>query len=65
MIPTGNVVVDVPAANPALARAAARNVAPINAPGGPDAPLPPSRATNAFSRRPFSSQVPNPLRPLR
>ena len=65
MIPTGNVVVDILASNPSLARSAARNVVPINAPGGPDAPLPPPRPTNAFSNRPFSSQVPNPLRPLR
>lgn len=64
MIPTGNVVVDIFATDPALARSAARNVVPINAPGGPDAPLPPSHATNAYSGRPFNSQVPNPLRPL-
>jgi hypothetical protein len=64
MIPTGNVVVDILASDPRLARAAARNVVPINAPGGPDTPLPPSRPTNAYSGRPFNSQVPNPLRPL-
>ncbi len=64
MIPTGNVVVDVFAANPRLARAAARNVVAINAPGGPGTPLPPARRTEAFSNRPFGSQVPSPLRPL-
>src|SRR5271169_669835 len=35
MIPTGNVVVDIFAANAKLARQAARNVVPIDAPGGP------------------------------
>jgi len=64
VIPTGNVVVDILADTPTLARQAARNVVPINAPGGPDAPLPPSSPTNAFSGRPFKSQVPSPLRPL-
>ena len=64
MIPTGNVIVDIFAANPKLARQAARNVVPINAPGAPGDPLPPSRQTEAFSGRPFNSQVPSPLRPL-
>jgi hypothetical protein len=65
MIPTGNVVVDIFADNPRLARSAARNVVPINAPGAPGQPLPPSVQTHAYSGRPFSSQVPSPLRPLR
>jgi len=65
MIPTGNVVVDIFAANPPLARSAARNVVPINAPGAPGAALPAPVRTEAFGRRPFSSQVPSPLRPLR
>jgi hypothetical protein len=64
MIPTGNVVLDIFAANPRLARAAARNVVPINAPGAPGGPLPASRRTEAYSGHPFSSQVPSPLRPL-
>ena len=64
LIPTGNVVVDVFAADPGLARAAARTLVAINAPGGPGAPLPAARQTNAYSGRPFSTQVPSPLRPL-
>ena len=64
MIPTGNVVVDIFADTPRLARQAARNVVPINAPGAPGAPLPAAVRTEAFSGRPFGSQVPSPLRPL-
>lgn len=64
MIPTGNVVVDIFAANSRLARAAARNVVAINAPGAPSAPLPAPRQTNAYSGHPFNSQVPSPLHPL-
>jgi len=65
MIPTGNVVVDIFAAEAKLARAAARKVVAINAPGAPGGPLPAARRTNAYSGRPFSTQVPSPLRPLR
>ncbi len=65
MIPSGNVLIDILAANPKLAREAAANVVPINAPGAPGDPLPAARHTEAFSGRPFSSQVPSPLRPLR
>lgn len=64
MIPSGNVVIDIFADTPKLARQASRNVVPINAPGAPGDALPPSRQTEAFSGRPFSSQVPSPLRPL-
>ena len=64
VIPTGNVVVDILADTPTLARQAARNVVPINAPGAPGEPLPAARQTEAFSGRPFKSQVPSPLRPL-
>lgn len=64
MIPSGNVVIDIIADTPKLARQAARNVVPINAPGAPGEALPPSRQTEAFSGRPFSSQVPSPLRAL-
>jgi hypothetical protein len=64
MIPTGNVMLDIYAANPSLALAAARNVVAINAPGGPGASLPAARHTEAFSNHPFGSQAPSPLRPL-
>ena len=57
MIPTGNVVVDILASDPRLARAAARNVVPINAPGGPDTPLPPSRPTKPSAA---ALQLPGP-----
>jgi hypothetical protein len=63
-IPTGNVMVDIYADNPRLARAAARNIVAINAPGGPGGALPVARHTEAFSNHPFGSQVPSPLRPL-
>ena len=50
--------------HPQLARAAARNVVPINAPGAPRRSAPAARPTSAFSGRRCSSQVPSPLRPL-
>jgi hypothetical protein len=64
VIPAGNVVVDVFAANPRLARAAARGVVAINAPGGPEDPLPPPSPTSAFGNLPLRSQVPSPLHAL-
>ena len=60
MIPTGNVIVDIYAANPALARAAARNVVAINAPGGPDAPLPRARTDRSLQRPPLRLPGPEP-----
>ena len=57
-IPTGGVVVSVYARNPALARAAATTMAPVNEVGSPQAQLPTSQPDTGFARVPLPSQVP-------
>jgi hypothetical protein len=64
VLPAGNVVIDVYASNAKLARAAARSVAAINAPGSPLDPLPAPAPPSTFAATPLRSQVPSPLRPL-
>ncbi len=61
-IPTGAVVVDVHAKNARLADLAARTLVPINAPGAPEAALPPRLPASAFAITPLPSQVPSPPR---
>jgi hypothetical protein len=64
VIPAGDVVIDVYASNAKLARAAARRVVAINAPGSPEDPLPAPAPTSGFSDQPLRSQVPSPLHSL-
>jgi len=64
VIPAGNVVVTVYGSNAKLARAAARNVVAINAPGTPQDPLPSPTPPSTFAGEPLRSQVPSPLHPL-
>jgi hypothetical protein len=47
-IATGSVVVDINAATPALARAVAEAMTPLNRTGAPGAPLPPALPPNGF-----------------
>jgi hypothetical protein len=61
-IPTGGVVVSVYARDPALARAAALGMAPVNELGSPGAPLPAAAADTGFERAPLASQVPPGVR---
>jgi hypothetical protein len=65
VIATGGVVLDIYASTPRLARAAARAVIPINAPGSPEAPLPPPLPDSGFAEKPLPSQTPSRLGPLR
>jgi hypothetical protein len=66
-VPTGGVVVDVYAARPQLALAAAESMVPINRIGAPAAALPAARADTGFaakalpSQKPPVVQVPRPL----
>ncbi len=64
VLATADVVVDIYAASARTAAAAARAAVPINAPGAPEAPLPPALANSGFNERPLRSQVPPPLHPL-
>lgn len=64
LIATGPVVVGIYANDPALARAAARVVVPINEPGVPGGPLQPPLPDSGYGSTPLSSQEPTPLRPL-
>ena len=64
-IPTGEVVVDVFAQDPALALAAARTLVPINRVGAPEAALTAPGRDSGFANTPLPSQVPSPLRQLR
>jgi hypothetical protein len=57
-IPTGGVVVSVYARTPALARAAAMTMAPVNEVGLPQAPLPAALPDTGFARAPLPSEVP-------
>ena len=61
-IPTGAVVVDVSAKTPALARAAAERLAPINGIGVPEDALPPRLPDSGFGEEPLPTQKPAPLR---
>jgi hypothetical protein len=63
-IPTGGVVVDISAETPGLARAAAARMAAINAPGGPQMPLPAALPNTGFGQTPLAGQKPPPLRPI-
>ena len=56
-IPTGAVVVSVRANSAALARAAARAIAPINTLGMPEAPLPKALPTSHFATEPLPQQL--------
>jgi hypothetical protein len=64
VLATGGVVVDVYATTPAIARAAARTMVPINEVGSPEAPLPAALPNSGFAETPLPRQVPPPLRPL-
>jgi hypothetical protein len=63
-IPTGEVVVDVSAQTAALARAAVARLAPINAVGAPEEPLPARLPDTGFGDAPLSTQKPPPLQPI-
>jgi hypothetical protein len=64
-IPTAGVVVDLYAETPALARAAAGAIAPINEVGAPGEALPARLPDTGFASTPLPSQVPSPLSALR
>jgi hypothetical protein len=57
-IPTGGVVVSVYARTPALARAAAGAMTPVNEVGLSQAPLPAAQPDTGLARVPLASQVP-------
>jgi hypothetical protein len=73
LVPTGDVVVDLYADGPALARAAAETMVAINSPAGdtidrspltdrrnrPGAPLPPPLPSTGYGERPLPSQQPS------
>jgi hypothetical protein len=63
-IPTGGVVLDIYAHDPALASAAARVAVPINGVAAPDGPLPAPLPNTGFAAKPLPSQVPSPVRAL-
>jgi hypothetical protein len=63
-LPTADVVVNIYARNPRLARAAAATVVPINDVGAPETPLPAPLPDTGFGTTPLPSQIPAPLRPL-
>jgi hypothetical protein len=65
VIPTGAVVVDIYATDARLARAAAREVVPINEPGTPEGQLPARLPDTGYGSTPLSSQEPAPLHPVR
>lgn len=64
LIATGPVVVDIYADSASLARLAAGELAPINAPGAPGQTLPARQPDNGFEAKPLPTQVPDPLRAL-
>jgi hypothetical protein len=64
LIPTGPVVVSIYANSPALARAAARMVVPINEPSAPGGPLQAPQPDSGYGSTPLFSQEPTPLHPL-
>ena len=57
-LPTGGVVVDLYARNPALARAAAETMVSINTLSAPGAPLAPPLPDTGYGERPLPSQQP-------
>ena len=57
-IPTGPVVLDIYAHNPALARAAAHTAVPINLPGAPGEPLAAPLPKTGYGTRPLPAQIP-------
>jgi hypothetical protein len=57
-IPTGPVVLDIYAHNPALARAAAHTAVPINLPGAPGEPLTAPLPNTGYGTRPLPAQIP-------
>jgi hypothetical protein len=59
VLATGGVVVDLYAASPSLARAAAATMVAIGAPGAPGAPLPPPLPNTGYGERPLPSQQPS------
>ena len=63
VLASGPVVIDVYAANAAIASAAARTMVPINAAGSPGQPLPARLPDTRFGERPLPSQLPSPLAP--
>jgi len=63
-IPTGSVVVSIYAEAPALARAAALAMAPLNEPGEPATPLPAPLPGGAYATLPLASQM-HTIRPPR
>ncbi|MEA2315524.1 MAG: hypothetical protein QOI03_2216 [Solirubrobacteraceae bacterium] len=65
VLATGPVVISVFARDAALARAAARTIAPINTPGAPRAPLPAALGDSGYGETPLASQVPSQVRVLR
>jgi hypothetical protein len=65
VVATGAVVVDIYATTPALAAAAAREMAPINVPGAPQGALPARLPDSGFAARPLPSQTPARLGTLR
>lgn len=65
IIPAGDVVVDIYARDPSLARAAALTAVPVNEPGALGAPYPTPRPDSGYGSTPLPTQEPVPLRPLR
>jgi hypothetical protein len=63
VLPTGGVVIAIYALHRDVAAAAARAVAPINAPEPPGARLPAPLPDTGFGRTPLPSQAPAPLAP--
>jgi hypothetical protein len=63
-IPTGKVLVSIYADSPALARAAAQTMVPINQGAVPGAPLPAARSGSGFGVAPLPGQLPSILAPV-
>lgn len=64
VIATGTIVIDIYADDASLARAAARAMVPINAPGVPGASLPARLPSTGYDTTPLPSQILSPLHPL-
>jgi len=64
VIATSTVVVDIYADDASLARAAARAMVPVNAPGDPGATLPAPLPDTGYDTTPLRSQLLSPLHPL-
>jgi hypothetical protein len=63
VLPAGGVVIAIYALDRRVALAAARAVAPINAPEAPGSPLPAPLPDTGYGRTPLPAQVPAPLAP--